>query len=501
MTQNFVQQIEQEFQQLKKQTTEQVWNDSQKLIILSEQLESKNLLLARRVLQRAKNLTPKNSNVLKAIEAITQKIRRNGKGEGMVVSSIEPVNKPQISRRQKVKQIVKKNIPITLNKNDVLQKIKTPIFSLVLFPIFCFAFYQVLWASPRYESISQVLVQQPDGMATMDPSMALLTGLGVSSSGISDAEILKTYVYSEDMLNYLNTKHSLTTHYSDSQYDFFSRLTSNASKEDLVKFYTNNVAVEIDETSGIIKVLTQGFTPEFAKQVNKDIVNRAEWYINSIGHQLAEAQLTFIRNEHKQVEKRLEFAKKNLLAFQQTYNLLDPEAEGAAFQQITYSLESEIASKSAELKGLRLVMTEKAPQVMVLKAQLNALKTQLSAERERLSLQKTTTQPPNTKLTTIADPLKPNTSNAVSEMLAQYSDYKIELELALQAYTSSEISLEKSRIEAYRQLKYLITVESSTLPEDHQYPNVFYNISLFSVILLMLYGIGNIILATVKELK
>jgi capsular polysaccharide transport system permease protein len=85
--------------------------------------------------------------------------------------------------------------------------------------------------------------------------------------------------------------------------------------------------------------------------------------------------------------------------------------------------------------------------------------------------------------------------------VARFSDFKINLELALQAYTSSQVSLEKSRIEAYRQLKYLVTVESPTEPQDAKYPEVLYNTSLFLAITLMLFGIGRIVIATVSELR
>jgi capsular polysaccharide transport system permease protein len=90
---------------------------------------------------------------------------------------------------------------------------------------------------------------------------------------------------------------------------------------------------------------------------------------------------------------------------------------------------------------------------------------------------------------------------SVGEILAQFADLKINLELALKAYTASQVSLEKSRIEAYRQLKFLVIVESPTLPEDSTYPKVFYNLALFLAVVMMLFLIGRIILATVKELR
>jgi capsular polysaccharide transport system permease protein len=127
-------------------------------------------------------------------------------------------------------------------------------------------------------------------------------------------------------------------------------------------------------------------------------------------------------------------------------------------------------------------MSAKSPQVLALKNELNALEAQLKSERSKL-----------------AQSGKEDIS--VSELLAKFTDYKVQMELALQAYTSSQISLEKSRIEAYRQIKYLIVVEKATLSEESKYPDVLYNISLFLLLLSLLFGIGKIIVSTIQELK
>jgi capsular polysaccharide transport system permease protein len=135
-------------------------------------------------------------------------------------------------------------------------------------------------------------------------------------------------------------------------------------------------------------------------------------------------------------------------------------------------------------------MSETAPQVLNVAAQLQSMTQQLENERGRLTDQSSS-----------EDMLPEEVNLNVSQILAKFSDYKINLELALQAYTSSQVSLEKSRIEAYRQLKYLVIVESPTQPQEAKYPEVFYNISLFLALTLMIFGIGRIVIATVKELR
>lgn len=477
MSQQAVEKIEQRFTELGLKTDKAIWDNGEKLIGLAQQVEQNDVYLARRVMQRARNLNPKNEKINKELARLTNKI--NSKGKQTQTST---------STEQHVKPNIKQSAIAKLNNKRGLHLLTKPWFVLLVVPFVLFAFYQLVLAAPRYESRAQLIIQQPDGMSTMDPSMALLSGLGVGGSSTADTEIAKAYIHSQDMLNYLQQHSNLKAHYQEHG-DIFTGLSSDASSEDLLNYYIDHTTIEIDEDSGVLKILAQGFTPEFANNLTKIIVSRAEWYINSIGHQLAEAQLQFIRLEHAKVEQRLRDAQKNILAFQQKNNLLDPEAEGLALQQITYGLEGQIAAKSAQLKGLRSTMTDRAPQVVMLEAELNALKTQLELERERLSQQGS--EPTNTTAN----------NRAVSQVLAQFSDLKIELELALKGYTASEVSLDKARIEAYRQLKYLVVVETATLPQDHQYPNAPYNILLFAVLQLMLFGIGKVILATVKELR
>jgi len=359
--------------------------------------------------------------------------------------------------------------------------LKKPFILSVVIPSLLFVIYQLFWATERFESRAQVIIQQPDASATLDAGMALLSGFGVQPSG-SDTELVKAYINSNDMLQYLNKELDLRAHYSNAKIDYFSRIHDGDTQEELFQYYLDHIKVELDEKSGVVSVYTQGFDSIFAQQVNNKIVKRAEWFINSIGHQLANAQLSFMQTEHKNIEEKFALAQTNLLKFQQRYNLLDPTAEGAAMQQIAYSLEGLIATKQTELKTLRAVMSNNSPQVKSLNNELSALQAQLKNERNKLA------ESGQEEL-------------SVSEILARFTDYKVKMELALQAYTSSQVSLEKSRIEAYRQLKYLIVVEESTLSEESKYPDVFYNISLFMLLLMLVFGIGKIIITTINELK
>ncbi|WED24146.1 lipopolysaccharide biosynthesis protein [Vibrio sp. JC009] len=458
--------VQDRFNNFRKGISRREFNRVDFLVARAEQFKAEDPELAKRILTRVENLRNQVDDV-----------SHKSSISGLVESENRKANQKIIVKKQGDDS---QKSTTELNPTTVL---KRPFILFVLIPTVIFSIYQIFLATERFESQAKVIVQQPDGMATLDASMALFSGLGGVPTGNSDTELVKAYVYSFDMVEYLNDRLNLRTHFSMYDADYFSRIHEGDSREKMLEFYKEHIEVQIDEKSGVVSIFTQGFTPEYAQLVAETIVKRAEWYINSIGHQLAEAQLKFVKGEHQIVEDKLADAQTRLLKFQQKYNLLDPTAEGLAMQQITYTLEGQISAKEAELKASQSVMSSDAPQVIALKAELTALKSQLKSERSKLSQE------------------NGGESIPVSEILAKYTDLKVKMELALQSYTASQVSLEKSRIEAYRQMKYLITVESATLPEESKYPNVFYNITLFLVVLSMTFAIGKIVLSTIRELK
>lgn len=481
MTQQAQQQLENRFREYKRKLNTEQWTSGRFLLGEVKNIESDDVALAYRIMKRVKNIEPSETNTL-YLNMLQKKVLKKHP-ELATVSSTEEVTASGNDNG------LLQRIKIAFTSTS-LKKYNKPFVLAVCLPFFIFAFYQLVIASPRFESQAKIIVKEPSGMSTLDPTMALMSGFGVASTN-SDTELVKAFIYSNDMLNYLEQTISFSSHYSDNGADIFSRLSSDASNEDRLDYYIKRVSVEISEKSQVISIYAQAFQPEYSIQLTQRIVERAEWYINQIGHNLSKSQLEFVQQEHELVNQKLKKAKSQLLLFQQRYDLLDPVAEGMAMQQITYKLEGEIASKRAQLSALRSSMSSDAPMVMQTTAELNSLLLQLNSQRERLT--------DKTQQTNIETKMPQSLS--VGEILASYSNLQINLELALQSYTSSQISLEKSRIEAYRQLKFLVVVESATLPDDASYPKALYNNTLFLCVLLMTFGIGKIILATAEELR
>lgn len=366
--------------------------------------------------------------------------------------------------------------------SGLLNKIKAKPLYIIVIPWVAYAFYLIAFASPQFESQSQIIVKSSDKASSFDASALL--GSAVSGAGYSnDSQLIEAFVKSTDMLDYLNKTIQISEHYSLPDADVFSRLNSDHTREGLLKYYLDHVEVEVDSTSSIITLKTRAFSADYATLINQTIVEHAENFINNIGNNLAKSQLAFAQSEHDIVEQKLQEAKLGILEFQSKYNVLDPTAEGAAFQQIAFSLEATLAQKKAELNTLRSMMSETAPEVLTAKRQIKALEEQIESQKSRVS-----------------DKSQGEHSLSVSEQMAQYSNLKVQLELAIQAFSSSLMTLENTRVETYQQLQHLVTIESPTHPEDNKYPEVIYNLVLVGVVLFMLFAIIRIIIATIREL-
>ena len=132
----------------------------------------------------------------------------------------------------------------------------------------------------------------------------------------------------------------------------FGRYFEDFKQGDIYEHRPNRTLTETDNTWFTLLTMNthpMHFDAEYAKIINQAIVDKAEEFINNINNDLAKSKLTFAKGEHEIVEQKLQQAKTEILSFQSKYNVLDPSAEGAAFQQIAFSLQATLAQKKAEL--------------------------------------------------------------------------------------------------------------------------------------------------------
>jgi len=304
-------------------------------------------------------------------------------------------------------------------------------------------------------------------------------GRGHYQAGGSDQDAARYPVDARpDLLAKLDKELGLKAHYQSDKTDYFSRLPQDVSREDFIEYYRNHLMLRFDELSGVLTIELQAFDPEYGQQVVGLMLKESELFINRLGHQVARDQLAFVEKEVDRAYQRLQAEKAKVLTFQNSHQLISPESTSSARLGVVSQIEGELVNQQAQLKQLRSYMKASAPAVISVQSRVDALTKQLEQERAKLTGQD---------------------KEAMNEITAGYLDVQTQATLAMDLYKTGLISLEQTRVEAYRKLKHLLVITQPTLAEDAEYPRRLYNLATVGVLLVLFYGLIVMGLATLRE--
>ena len=346
----------------------------------------------------------------------------------------------------------------------------------VLVPFALACIYYGVVATDRYVSETKFLVQRSGSPA---PSLQLAFLPGLPSTAREDSFIVRDYILSADLLRLLDERFHLKQVYQNNSIDLLTRLSSNASFEDFLKYWRSMVAVEYDTESGILTIALQGFDRSATRDVLNALMTESEHLVNNLSRSQAMEEVNFARNEVALAENRMQDIKRRMLGYQNDSSLIDPTSNTASILGIISELEGETAKAQAELSAMRRVMAFDAPQVVTLANRIAALKRQIDQERGRLA--------------------GTGAAARLNSEVARFEELKLELEFATHAYKSAVTSLETARIEATKKLKSLSIIAAPGLADDASYPDRVRCLATVLAALLIAFGIMRLGVAFVRD--
>lgn len=350
----------------------------------------------------------------------------------------------------------------------------------VLLPLLLVSVYYLVWVSDRYVSSTQLIVKENGSNQNMTSTLGFLVpGVGGESQ---DAFLVVNYIQSLDMALYLDEKLDLADYYKSDRYDVFSRLAEDASQEDYLKYYRSHIGVGHDEQTGIISIEMQAYEPDFARELVQTVTLKSEDFVNAISNQLAEKQVAFVRKELDLAQAKLRTSKREILDFQNRNKVVSPEDLTKGISGIIQELEAQRATQRAKLTAAKTYLNPGSSQIVSLEAEIDALEQQIEAEKVRL--------------VGVADEEGEERLNSLS---AEFQNLKLELQFAMDAYQAGLTALETARMEASSRLKHLMVVSEPSLAEEAEYPRKIYNLTSLAVILLLIYGIVKMLVASIRD--
>ena len=345
----------------------------------------------------------------------------------------------------------------------------------VVIPMTVIMSYLLIIASDQFVSRGSIIIsEERSSSSNLD-----LSFLGLANSAAdNDALVLKSFVLSKDMLTFLDEKLSIRAHYSSGGVDYFSRLASDATEEEFHEYYDSMVELVYDREAKLLTLTVRAFDRIFARDVVQKIIERSEEFIDALNDKISREQLRFFENELVRSERKLQKIKSQLVAFQNRHKIFSTQAEGETIIATISALETQVAQKQSELKGKLTFASDSSPQVVALRTEITALKAQIDSEKERLT---------------------GGGSISLAQIDAEYREIKLNAEFVTNLYKSNLSALEAARIEAARQLKFLIVVSQASLADESEHPDEVYIGITSLLVCLMLFAISSVVIAIIRE--
>ncbi|WP_095165271.1 ABC transporter permease [Pseudomonas sp. Irchel 3H3] len=350
---------------------------------------------------------------------------------------------------------------------------------LVALPLTMAAIYYGIFAIDRYVSSAQVVVRQDGGnQGAAVPGLAtLLTGTNPASR--EETLYLREYIVSMDMMLLLEERLQWVELYSNQRSDVFFWLNSGAERETLLKYYQRMVSAHYDETTGLLRVEVQAFTPELSEQMLRTILEASEHFVNEVSHSIAREQMTFAKGELETARANYADRKTELIDFQNDNKVLDGGGTAQSRATIIADLEGQYTKEQAIITEMLYKLRPDSPQVKQQKQKVSAIAQQLAKEKRLL-----VSSPDGSQLNVVA---------------SRFQQLTLDARIAEESYKTAVAALDNARIEASKKIRTLVTVVSPNSPQQALYPERLYNLATILLGLLMLYGITRFILASIED--
>ncbi len=318
------------------------------------------------------------------------------------------------------------------------------IFGLVI-TFFLTGFYYYGIGRKRYFVLSDVVVRKAGNDASTNLSLTSLLG-GGNKSSLEDAKYLRTYLESPQVLEDLKKEFNFKKEYAKTFPDFYPGLQMNASREKEYQTFRKQISIILNESTGIIRINTLGFTPNATYKLNKFLIKKAETFTNKLSQDVFKEQYEFAKNEARQNSQKLKKASFELQKFQQSNKTLDLQSYGVATSNFINILESELVNLKIKYSALkREFIDQNAPEIISIKGQIEDLELQIANEKDSL--------------------VSENGKN-LDEKIARLFELNAELNFANDLYKASLAAAENTRLESLKRARFIAIISNPTIPED-----------------------------------
>ena len=352
----------------------------------------------------------------------------------------------------------------------------------VCLPAFiCFA-YLLFVASAEYESEARFAVRGPSETrnTAVTDALASLSSVVGGRSTAQDSFIVADYIRSRTIIEDLGGKRVVENIYSKGNVDWFSRLASEQTLEDVWDYWLHKITAIIDTQSNVLTLRVRAFAPGDAKDLADRIVQRSELLVNEISERARTDALSRAQAEVDLALQRLAKLRAALLEFRTASSTIDPFGSATSLSETLTTLSREKITLEGNREALRSVMDNNAPTLRFLSTQIESIDQQIKILQDKLTS-------------------RTETTSTLSGQLAVYEDLQLQSQFAEKLFTIAQSGYEKARAEQEKQQLYLVTIVRPTMPEEAAYPKPFVSAAVVFAVCLMFWSMVTLLIASIGD--
>ena len=347
----------------------------------------------------------------------------------------------------------------------------------VILPTLVVFLYLALFASDIYLAEAKFAIRSQNQQQSLD---MLSTFFRTNSTSLSDSYIVQNYIQSMDMIDKVDAKLHVRNHYADRSHDIWYRLTSNATQDEMLRYWSWAVVTTFDPDTSIMTVQTKAFSPQMAQAVCQAILDASEALVNAMNDRARTDAISLAQAEVARAEARIREAHEAMRQYRERTVILDPQAVASGLYGLVNQLEGEITKTTAELAEATTYMQADSPRVVMLQNRLAVLQKQLQSEKARLASQMQGDKP-------------------LSALVSEFQSLTLEEEFAQKQLTSAMASLETARVQAESKSLYVESFQKPMVPDESLYPRPIVFSLVFMLAAAVLLGLVSLIVAAIRE--
>ena len=352
----------------------------------------------------------------------------------------------------------------------------------VVIPSLGYLFYGAFIASNEYVAEARLAVRASQEQKVQGSDVSSIIGKitgGGGKSTVQDAFIVLNYIRSRAIVADLGGRDYLEKIYSRSEADFVSRLSKSADLEELWEYWKGKVKVNLDTMSGILTLQVQAYTAEDAMKTAQAILDLSEQLVNGVSRRSRSDAVERAEAEVKLSAQKLAKARLQLAEFRNVNVLIDPLTKAKSLGEMIGQLTIERLEIDNNLRSMSGMLAADSPSQRIQRTRLATLDEQIASLKQKIT--------------------DPKARDTVSAQLAAFEELELNEKFNEKMYTVAQASYEKARQEREKQQLYLVVVVRPTTPEAATYPQVALTSGLFFASTLVLWGIGTLLVAAVKD--